>query len=59
MDELSHEAQRATEMLRGRTVRAVVRHRPSEVLIEFHDGTRLFVDSAGALELSITDRADD
>ncbi|MEO5679667.1 MAG: hypothetical protein ABIS47_08360 [Acidimicrobiales bacterium] len=54
MDELSREAQEATEMLSGLTVRLVRRHRPTEVMIEFADGTRLFVDAVGALELSIT-----
>lgn len=54
MDELSREAEEATEMLAGLTVRVVRRHRASELLIEFHDGTRLFVDGGGALDLSIT-----
>ena len=54
MDELSREAQHATEMLVGLTVRAVKRHRPAEVLIEFADGSRLFIDAKGSLELSIT-----
>ena len=53
MDELASEAARATEMLRGRTIRVVRRHRASELLIEFDDGTRLFIDAQGALELSI------
>lgn len=54
MDELASEAARATELLAGRTVRAVHRHRVSELLIEFENGVKLFVDASGALELSIT-----
>jgi hypothetical protein len=49
------EAARATELLAGRRIRAVHRHRASELLIEFENGARLFVDAASALELSITD----
>ncbi|HEX2784959.1 MAG TPA: hypothetical protein VHN36_15350 [Ilumatobacteraceae bacterium] len=54
MDNLSREAEEATGMLAGLTVRVVRRHRPSELLIEFEDGTRLFIDGEGALDLSIT-----
>lgn len=54
MDDLSLEAEKASRMLAGLTVRVVRRHRPTELLIEFEDGTRLFVDAEGALELSIT-----
>jgi hypothetical protein len=52
--DLEHESKRATEMLAGKIVAKVYRHRPKELLIEFTDGTRLFVDGEG-LELSITD----
>ena len=53
--QLSQEAARATEALDGKVVARVERHRASEVLIEFTDGTRLFVDgSTQGLELSIT-----
>jgi hypothetical protein len=52
---LVEEADRATEMLSGKIVTNVRRHRSSEVLLEFADGTRLFVDRAEAgVELSIT-----
>ena len=54
MDDLVNEADRATEMLKGRSVRLVRRHRANEVLIEFEDGTRLVVDSQSPVELSIT-----
>ena len=50
------EASRATELLRGKVVSAVLRPREKTVLIECEDGTRLFVDLvADGLELSITE----
>jgi hypothetical protein len=53
--QLEDEAGRASEMLRGKVVARVIRNRPTEVLLEFTDGTRLFVDrAADTLELSIT-----
>lgn len=52
---LEKEAERATAMLSGKVVTRVLRHREAEVVIEFVDGTRLFVDSESPLELSITD----
>ncbi|MGW8201336.1 hypothetical protein [Sphingomonas sp. VDB2] len=51
---LEEEEERATSMLLGRVVVRVLRFREHEVLIEFDDGTRLFVDAAAPLELSIT-----
>lgn len=51
---LDEETARATEMLRGKTVKRVVRYREREVLIEFEDGSRFFADSETSLELSIT-----
>ena len=57
---LDHEAERATAVLSGKAVRRVYRHRASEVLVEFEDGTRLFVEgeSGGPVELSVTDGSD-
>lgn len=56
--ELADEAQRATELLRGRQIARVWRHRPGELGIEFTDGSRLFVDWRDVgLELSITEGA--
>ena len=55
MHDLSREASEASKMLAGLQVRLVQRHRPSELLIEFDNGTRLFIDAQGALDLSITD----
>lgn len=58
-DDLEDEARRATDLLAGKTVGRVWRHRPSEVAIKFTDGTRLFVDaSRDGVELSITDGPD-
>ena len=47
---------RLTRLLKGKMVRSVKQLRPSEVLIEFHDGTRFYVDRTDiGFELSITD----
>ena len=51
---LPEEDREATDLLRGSVVKRVVQHRPSEVLVEFDDGARLFVNAAGPVELSIT-----
>jgi hypothetical protein len=54
-DSLSKEAELATELLRGKEVATVWRHRSREVGVEFTDGTRLFVDwKEDGVELSIT-----
>ena len=56
IEELAQESARATDMLLGKTVARLVRHQNTEVLVEFSDGTRLFVDYRdGGLELSITE----
>ena len=49
-------ADRATEMLAGKSVAKVISHRPAELLIEFEDGTRLYIDANAdrSLDLSIT-----
>jgi len=53
--ELEAEAARATELLRGKVVAHIARHRDAEVMVQFTDGTRLFVDGAlGSVELSVT-----
>ena len=52
--DLNVEAERATELLKGKIVPRVARHREAEVMIEFADGTRLYVDrDADGVELSI------
>jgi hypothetical protein len=52
-NELAGEAQRLTELLAGKVVKQARRHRESELLLEFADGTCLFVDGA-KLEFSVT-----
>lgn len=55
MLELEVEATKLTDLLRGKTVKLVRRHRSGEVLIEFDDGTRLFVNNIpNGLEFSVT-----
>lgn len=54
-NDLHDEAARATEMLQGKTVARVMRNRPGEVVIEFQDGTRVFIDrSETGVDVSIT-----
>lgn len=49
------EAGPVTERLQGKEVSRVLRHRKKQILIEFSDGTRLFVDNgSGEIEVSIT-----
>ena len=59
--DIKNEALRATELLRGKVVRVVWRHRTREIGLEFEDGTRLFVDvtAKGELDVSITAGASD
>lgn len=53
--DLEAEAAKTTEMLKGKVVARVARHRLKEVMVEFTDGTRLFIDqNKEGLELSIT-----
>ena len=55
MLELEVEATKLTDLLRGKVVKVVKRHRSAEVLIEFDDGTRLFVNNIpDGLEFSVT-----
>ena len=54
---LAQDSERLTAMLGNKQLTRVMRHRREEVLLEFVDGTRLYVDSADPLEFSIT--ADD
>jgi len=57
---LEQESEKATELLKGKVVSHVVRHRESEVLIVFTDGARIFVDKTDAgLDLSVTGGSDD
>ena len=57
---LKQEAEKATEMLKGKVIAKIMRHRAKEICIEFTDGTRLFVDQqSDNLKLSITDASED
>lgn len=52
---LEEEAKRASRLLKGKVLARVSRPRPSEICLEFSDGTRFFVDVVEeSLELSIT-----
>lgn len=53
---LEQEAERLAELLAGRTLTRVFRHRDWEVGFEFSDGTRFFAHSIErtALDLSVT-----
>jgi len=58
--DLEQEASSATEILSGKVVAKVFRHRVEEVCIEVTDGTRIFVDQkADGIELSITNGAEE
>jgi len=55
LNPLDEEAKRATQMLKGKVVSVVWRHREGELGIQFTDGTRLFANQTpSGLELSIT-----
>ena len=53
---LNIKAKRATNLLRGKIVLAMRRYRESEVLIEFTDGTRLYVHAPRDSSLDLTVR---
>lgn len=49
------EQERLTELLNGKNLKRVLRHRPTEVVIEFTDGSCLIVELNGeSLEFSVT-----
>lgn len=55
MADLVNEAAQLTDLLSAKVIRIVRRHRPDEVLIEFDDGPRLFVNrTSEGLEISVT-----
>lgn len=59
MGSLVKEAKQLESLLSGKIVRRVACHRPTELLLEFTDGTRLFVDRTDeGLELSVTGGGD-
>ena len=55
MQKLEQEALDLKELLKDKTVSNIVRHNEKELLIEFSDGTRFFVNSIEEkLDLSVT-----
>lgn len=55
MGDLELEARKIGDLLRGKTLKEAKRHRPTELVLEFDDGTRLYVDKKDdGLEFSIT-----
>jgi hypothetical protein len=59
MNKLATDAKKVTRVLAGKTVKAVRRHRTTELLILFTDGTRLLVDrTTEGLELTMANESD-
>ncbi len=59
MPDLQDEATELTSLLSRKVVKFVRRHRAEEILIEFDDGTRLFVNNVpNGLDLSVTEGED-
>jgi hypothetical protein len=57
---LKKEAETATELLKGKIVAKIYRHRAKEVCIKFTDGSCLFVDhNEDNVEISITGGGDE
>jgi hypothetical protein len=56
--DLKQEEQRLTELLVGKVVRLAKRNRQTELMLEFADGSRLFVDGS-RLNLSVTGGSND
>lgn len=50
-----------TRFLKGKAVKLTYRHQPSEVVIEFTDGARVFVNATpeGRIEISLGERRDE
>ena len=52
---LEKEGLKATELLKGKIVKEILRNREGEVFIKFTDGTRFFINKKeDGLDLSIT-----
>mgnify|MGYP001583095616 CR=1 FL=1 len=54
VEDLEKEAKESTDLLKGKIVKRIYRHKHDEIAIIFECGARLFVDSNTDLELSIT-----
>ncbi len=54
-EELKREANQLTKMLKGKSLLKIWRHRSNEIVVEFSDGSRLFVDAhKEGIETSVT-----
>ncbi len=55
LTQLEQEARHATEALKGKTVAAILRPRDREAVVQFADGTRLYIEArAEGLGLSFS-----
>ncbi len=45
LTQLEQEARHATSVLTGKTVAAILRPRDKEAIVQFTDGTRLYIDA--------------
>jgi hypothetical protein len=53
--DMKTEGKRLTKLLGGKTVRHIRKFRPQEIMVEFTDGARLYVDCPSeAVECSVT-----
>jgi hypothetical protein len=53
-EDLENEAKKLTDLLHGKSVKVVTRHRAREVVVEFDGGTRLFDAASDPLEFAVT-----
>jgi hypothetical protein len=59
-NQLDAEGPRLTKLLAGKTIKVAKRHRESEVMLEFTDGSRFFVNSGPMkLDISVTGGQED
>lgn len=52
--ELEKEAERLTELLKGKMVKQCIRHKTGELVVIFKNGMTLFVNADTDLEFSVT-----
>jgi hypothetical protein len=53
-EQLDEEANKIQKLLAGKSLSRVLRPRENEVVLEFKDGTRLFINTKGKPEFSVT-----
>jgi len=51
---LDEAAMRLRQLLGGKVVKTVYRHRRNEIVVEFSDGSSMIVDAPSDLEISVT-----